>query len=186
MLGQLPPDSIQNRGLETMLYGKIRKHPDMSISIKEYERAPPTSCLKSYEWLATEVRRTCSLDLMHRNYQDRDDRMKEMLQDKSKPNKAAAAQEAAQTSKTNNSQKKKKDNAPEQAAAVVTPSKGAKGDRSKDGKGAKKNDRSHSQGKGDHQGKGPAQKADGQTQSRDPSTSHCYWFHHPKGCQRTR
>ena len=76
MLGQLPPDSIQNRGLETMLYGKIRKHPEMATAIKEYERAAPNSALKSYDWLAVEVRRTCSLDMMHRNFQDRDDRMR--------------------------------------------------------------------------------------------------------------
>ena len=109
---------------------------------------------------------------MHRNYQDRDDRMREMITGTSKANKVAAVQEAAQTSKANNPQKKKKDKVPEQAAAVVTPSKGEKGDQSKEGKGAKKNDRSQSQGKGDQQGKGPAQKADGQTPARDPSTLH--------------
>jgi len=110
--------------------------------------------------------------------------LKEIPQEKTEANKAAAAAESTQSQKTNNSRKKKKDNAPEQAAAVLTPSKGEKGDRSKEGKGSKKDGRSHSQGKGEHQGKGPAQKADGS--SRDPSTLHCYWSHHPKGCQCTK
>jgi hypothetical protein len=120
---------------------------------------------------------------MHRNYQDRDERLKEILQEKTKATKAAAAAESTQSQKTGNSRKKNKDNAPEQAAAVITPSKGEKGERSREGKGSKKDGRSHSQGKGDYQGKGPSQKADGSP--RDPSTLHCYWFHHPKGCQRT-
>ena len=74
---------------------------------------------------------------------------------------------------------------------MVAPSKGEKGERShKDGKGARKGDRNPPQGKGEHQGKGPSQKSEGQQAtmyaSRDPSTLHCYWFHHPKGCQRTK
>jgi hypothetical protein len=186
MLGQLPPDSIQNRGLETMLYGKIRKHPEMAVAIKEYERAAPTSALKSYDWLAVEVRRTCSLDMMHRNFQDRDDRMRELLGGKAL--KAAAAQDTHQSSKK---KKKDKDSAPQQAAPMVAPSKGEKGERHpKDGKGAKKGDRNSSQGKGEPQGKGQAPKLEGQQATmyaaRDPSTLHCYWFHHPKGCQRPK
>ena len=186
MLGQLPPDSIQNRGLETMLYGKIRKHPEMATAIKEYERAAPNSALKSYDWLAVEVRRTCSLDLMHRNFQDRDDRMRELIGGKAL--KAAAAQDTQQSQKK---KKKEKETAQQQAALLVAPSKGEKGERShKDGKGARKGDRNPPQGKGEHQGKGPSQKSEGQQAtmyaSRDPSTLHCYWFHHPKGCQRTK
>ena len=82
MIGQLPPNSIQDKGLETLLYSKIRKHPELQTALKEYERALPTSILKSYEWLSTEVRRTCALDLMHRNYHDRDERLREILQEK--------------------------------------------------------------------------------------------------------
>ena len=35
IVAQLPPDSIQSKGLETMLYGKIRKHPELAQPIKD-------------------------------------------------------------------------------------------------------------------------------------------------------
>ena len=76
IVAQLPPDSIQSKGLETMLYGKIRKHPDLAQPIKDFERAASTSDIKNYEWLSLEIQRTVNLDRMHRNYQDRDDRMR--------------------------------------------------------------------------------------------------------------
>ena len=39
---QLPPQAILPKGLETMLYNKIRKHPDLAQPIKDYERSAIT------------------------------------------------------------------------------------------------------------------------------------------------
>jgi hypothetical protein len=61
-----------------MLYGKIRKHPELQVSIREYEKAPASSILKSYEWLSMEVHRCCNLERMHKNFEERDSRMKDM------------------------------------------------------------------------------------------------------------
>ena len=47
-------------------------------------RADPNSILRTYEWLSTEVRRTVNLDQMRKNFQERDDRMKELSQGKVK------------------------------------------------------------------------------------------------------
>ena len=79
---QLPPDSIQSKGLESMLYWKIRKHPKLAQPIKNYERAASTSEIKNYDWLSREIQRTVNLERMHKNYQDRDDRMKELAAEK--------------------------------------------------------------------------------------------------------
>ena len=72
--------------------------------------------------------------------------------------------------------KEKKDRKDPPEPPTVAPSKGEKGDKGgKSGKGASKGDHNQ-QRKGEH--------------PRDPSkvnppVYHCYWFHHPKGCQRT-
>ncbi len=69
---QLPPNAIQPKGLETMLYGKIPKHPELQVSIREYERASATSIIKTYEWRSTEVHRCCHTERMHKNFDERD------------------------------------------------------------------------------------------------------------------
>ena len=62
IVSHLPPMTILPKGLESMLYNKVHKHPELVQSIKEYERADPNSILRTYEWLSTEVRRTVNLD----------------------------------------------------------------------------------------------------------------------------
>jgi hypothetical protein len=78
IVAQLPPNAIQPKGLETMLYGKVRKHPELQVSIREYERASATSIIKTYEWLSTEVHRCCHTERMHKNFDERDNRMRAM------------------------------------------------------------------------------------------------------------
>ncbi len=58
IVSQLPPQAILPKGLETMLYDKIRKHIDLAQPIKDYERAEASSEIKSYKWLQIEVQRT--------------------------------------------------------------------------------------------------------------------------------
>ena len=122
IVAQLPPDSIQSKGLETMLYGKIRKHPDLAQPIKDYERAASTPDIKNYEWLPV------NLDRMHRNYQDRDDRMKEVVTGKTL--KVALVKEDDKKNKKDKADKKeKKDRKDPPDPPTVAPSKGEKGDK---------------------------------------------------------
>ena len=91
IVSQLPPQAILPKGLETMLYNKIRKHTDLAQPIKDYERAETSSEIKSYKWLQVEVQCTVNMARMHRNYQERDDRVKELVSGKN--NKVAAIKE---------------------------------------------------------------------------------------------
>ena len=63
----------------------------MVPSTKDYERAATSSDIKTYKWLSVEVQRTVNMAKMHRNYQERDDRMRELVAGKS--NKVAATKE---------------------------------------------------------------------------------------------
>ena len=82
IVSQLPPMTILPKDLESMLYNKVHKHTELAQPIKEYERADPTSILRTYERLSTEVRHTVNLDQMRKNLRERDDRMKELSQGK--------------------------------------------------------------------------------------------------------
>ena len=106
IVSQLPPQAILPKGLETMLYNKIRKHPDIAQPIKDYERAATTSDIKNYSWLTAEVQRTVNMAKMHRNYQERDDRMKELVAGK---NKVAVGQEDNKDKKIRNEKSDERD-----------------------------------------------------------------------------
>ena len=106
IVSQLPPQAILLKGLETMLYNKIRKHLDFAQPIKDYERAATTSDIKNYQWLTVEVQRTVNMAKMHRNYQERDDRMKELVTGK---NKVAVGQEDHKDKKTKKEKSDKKE-----------------------------------------------------------------------------
>ena len=82
-MSQLPPLTILAKDLETMLYNKVHKHPEMAQQIKDYERASPTAPIRTYEWLSMEVHRTVNLEQMRRNFHERDDRMRELAKGKS-------------------------------------------------------------------------------------------------------
>ena len=129
-MSQLAPKSELPRGLETMLYNKVRKIPQLQQSIKDYERAPVNSDLRSYQCLSTEVQRTVNLAKMHRNYQERDERMREIAQGKTKAAPSAEEQSEKKPKKEKGAKPDKKSAAPaSQAPAPQTtePSKGKAG-----------------------------------------------------------
>ena len=178
---QLAPDSILPKGLETMLYNQIHKHPDMAQSIKEYERALPGSALKTYEWLKAEVIRIVNIGRMHRNHQERDDRLKEINQGP-KTVKAAAFREDSKGKRVKTDASVKKDTQEALAAPQAAPAKGGKGGKSKsEGKTPK--------GKGGSSGGNQTNGAEPRTEGTVP-IHHCYWFHYKdasgkaSGCQR--
>ena len=161
-----------------MLYGKVRKHPELQVAIREYERAPLTSIRKTYEWLSTEVHRCCHTERMHKNFDERDSRMREMGGGKTL--KVAAVKEEEP--------RKKRDKTPKRSEGLHEPppvlaAKGEKG-----GKGFKGHPDNYERGfKGTPKG-GKGTKGEGTKGGfapRDPSTLHGYWFHHST-CQRPK
>ena len=123
------------KGLETMLYNKVHKHPEMAQQIKDYERASPTAPIRTYEWLSMEVHRTVNLEQMRRNFQERDDRMREMAKGKG-PTQAAVGQAEEKPKREKKREKSVKAESRDQAQATLSPAR----EKGKAGKGAHANE----------------------------------------------
>ena len=172
-MSQLPPLTILAKGLETMLYNKVHKHPEMAQPIKDYERAGPTAPIRTYEWLSTEVRRTVNLEQMRKNLQERDDRMRELAKGKA-PTQAAVGQAEEKPKREKKREKSVKADLKDPAPATLSPAR----EKGKAGKGAHANE-NRALGKGGNpSGDAP------RPERAEQSVYHCYWFHHADGCKR--
>jgi hypothetical protein len=99
IVAQLPPNAIQPKGLETMRYGKIRKHAPRATSIHpSIRKSSSSSIIKAYEWLFMEVHRCCQIERMHKNFDEGGNRMRDMAGGKML--KVAAVKEEESNTKT--------------------------------------------------------------------------------------
>ena len=160
-----------------MLYGKVRKHPELQVAIREYEGALLTFNIKSYEWLSTEVHRCCHTERMHKNFDERDIRMREMSGGKTL--RVAAVKEEEPRRKREKTPKRSEGHLEPLPVLAVKGDKGGKGFR-----GHPENyERNYKETPKGGKGKGEGKK--GVFTPRNRSTLHCYWFHHST-CNREK
>ena len=172
-MNQLPPLTILAKALETLLYNRVHKHPEMAQQIKDYERAGPTAPIRTYEWLSTEVHRTVNLEQMRKNFQERDDRMRELARGKA-PTQAAVGQAEEKPKRDKKSEKSVKAELKDQAQATLSPAR----EKGKSEKRAHANENRATGKGGNPSGDAP------RFERAEQSIYHCYWFHQADGCKR--